>query len=312
MGLPPWQPSKQHHSNRFNGNSKTNGTRPDNGAQTAQQAGPVVQEMQQPCDLALPNRTPPDAAGKPKFHLWGDDGPPRLGNEARRHVYRRDGAPVRIKVKNAPNSGGPAFVNWYRVRNGDATGWQAKKPDTFRDVPYFWSINPFDRELAGDSLFWPEGEKDCDTLGNKNIPAFTFGGCGDGLPNTAAEFLSGRHIIILADNDAPGRVHAEKKAALAHNAGAASVRVVHFLELPGHHDVTDFFQAGGTVEELTQRAEAAPIWCPSSTTSEAADAWDDPDWSLLDEQRGTLPEFLIKAFDKPWQEWVELAAHGAG
>ena len=127
-------------------------------------------------------------------------------------------------------------------------------------------------------------------------------------------FFLSRHIIILADNDDAGRVHAEKKAALAHSAGAASVRVVHFLELPEHHDVTDFFQAGGTVEELTQRAEAAPIWCPSqaSTTSEAADAWDDPDWSLLDERRGTLPEFLIKAFDKPWQEWVELAAHGAG
>ena len=70
MGSPPWQPNKQHHhnpSNRFNGNSKTNGTRPVNSTQKAQQAGHVVQEMQRPCDLALPNRTPPDAAGKPKL-----------------------------------------------------------------------------------------------------------------------------------------------------------------------------------------------------------------------------------------------------
>jgi putative DNA primase/helicase len=252
MGLPAWQPSKQQHnpSNSFNGNSKTNGTRLVNGTQRAQR----------PCDSALPNRTPLDAAGKPKFYPWGDDGPPRRSNEARRHVYRRDGVPVRIKIKNTPGGDGPAFVNWYRVHDGDVTGWQAKKPDSFQSVPYIGAINPFDSELADDTVFWPEGEKDCDTLGNKNLPAFTLGGCGDGLPDAAAEFLSKRHIVILADNDDAGRDHAEKKAALAH--GAASVRIVHFLELPAHGDVTDFFKAGGTVEKLMQRAEAAPLWCP--------------------------------------------------
>lgn len=132
MGLPAWQPSKQQHnpSNSFNGNSKTNGTRLVNGTQRAQR----------PCDSALPNRTPLDAAGKPKFYPWGDDGPPRRSNEARRHVYRRDGVPVRIKIKNTPGGDGPAFVNWYRVHDGDVTGWQAKKPDSFQSVPYIGAL----------------------------------------------------------------------------------------------------------------------------------------------------------------------------
>src|SRR5205814_8251373 len=60
--------------------------------------------------------------------------------------------------------------------------------------------------------------------------------------------------------------HAEKKADLAHGAGAASVRIVHFLELPAHGDVTDFFKASGTVAELTQRAEAASRWIPTLPT----------------------------------------------
>jgi hypothetical protein len=54
-----------------------------------------------------------------------------------------------------------------------------------------------------------------DTLGGINFPTLTFGGVGDGLPENASKFLAGRHVVILADNDKPGRDHAEKKAALA-------------------------------------------------------------------------------------------------
>jgi hypothetical protein len=261
MGLSAWQPRAQHTHN--NGYGRTNGARPVNGAHRTKPA--VVMQARRwpptPADAALPSRTPADAEGKPKFFQWGDDGPPRR-DEMRRHVYQSHGISVRIKVKNAPNGNGPAFVNWYRVRDGDVTGWQAKRPDGYRSVPYTAAINPFDSELVDDSIFWPEGEKDCDTLGNKNIPAFTFGGCGDGLPETAAEFLSKRHIVILVDNDDAGRDHADKKATLAHAAVAASIRIVHFLELPTHGDVTDFFKAGGTVEKLMQRVGAATIWTP--------------------------------------------------
>jgi hypothetical protein len=39
---------------------------------------------------------------------------------------------------------------------------------------------------------------------------------------------------------------------------------------------------------------------------------DDPDWSILDDRRGDLPEFPIDALPVSWQRWVERAAHGAG
>src|SRR6516165_10664543 len=40
--------------------------------------------------------------------------------------------------------------------------------------------------------------------------------------------------------------------------------------------------------------------------------WADPDWSILDDRRGDLPEFPIDTLPVPWQRWVERAAHGAG
>ncbi len=40
--------------------------------------------------------------------------------------------------------------------------------------------------------------------------------------------------------------------------------------------------------------------------------WDDPDFSLLDDRRGELPEFPIDILSAKWQECIQLAAHGAG
>jgi putative DNA primase/helicase len=112
------------------------------------------------------------------------------------------------------------FVNWYRVfADGVSVGWQAKKPDDYKPVPYVTSaLDPFDSELIADEILWPEGEKDVDTLSKLNLAAFTFGGVGDGLPGGIGHYLKDRHLVILADNDEAGRKHADKKAALADEA----------------------------------------------------------------------------------------------
>jgi len=41
-------------------------------------------------------------------------------------------------------------------------------------------------------------------------------------------------------------------------------------------------------------------------------SWDDPNWSILDDRRGELPDFPIDTFTKPWQDWAGRVAHGAG
>jgi putative DNA primase/helicase len=215
-------------------------------------------------DGCLPNCDAPD-----KFKVAGDDGPSKLDGELRRHVYRSSSRPVRVKIKLERN-GETRFQNWYHVVLDGASGWQAQKPAEYIAVPYVGGLDPFDPELSCDALMWPEGEKDVDTLTRLGIPAFTFGGTGDGLPIEGANYLKERQVVILADNDDGGRAHAEKKAALAREAGAASVRIVDFPELPPKADVSDFIEAGGTIEQLHVRIDAAPVWTPPTNSDQTA------------------------------------------
>ncbi len=41
-------------------------------------------------------------------------------------------------------------------------------------------------------------------------------------------------------------------------------------------------------------------------------SWPDPDWSLLDDRRGCLPEFPIDVLSPDWRRWLQEAARGAG
>src|SRR5262245_9630934 len=40
--------------------------------------------------------------------------------------------------------------------------------------------------------------------------------------------------------------------------------------------------------------------------------WNDPDWSVLDDRRGDLPEFPTDVLTLPWQNWLRRASCGAG
>ena len=64
------------------------------------------------------------------------------------------------------------------------------------------------------------------------------------------------------------------------------------------------------------RAEATAASSPGQTEANSSPkfrpTWEDPDWSLLDDRRGELPDFPISTLPEPCQEWVERAARGAG
>lgn len=209
---------------------------------------------------SFPPRTSPDNDGKPRFLVAGDEGPRIRDDEKRRHIFCRGGVPVRIKIVK---KNGDA-LNVYRVADSDgATGWQWRKPEGFLDVPYF-AIDPFTTASVEQPVYWPEGEKDVDTLAKLGAPAFTFGGTGDGLPLGCELYVAGREVVILADNDKAGREHADKKAETIVGV-ASSVRVVHFPELADKGDVSDWIAAGGTLTELNERADAAAEWSTEET-----------------------------------------------
>ena len=53
-------------------------------------------------------------------------------------------------------------------------------------------------------------------------------------------------------------------------------------------------------------------WESASETGTTDSTWDDPDWSLLDDRRGALPDFPAGVLSAKCEEWLARAAHGAG
>jgi hypothetical protein len=66
----------------------------------------------------------------------------------------------------------------------------------------------------------------------------------------------------------------------------------------------------GRLREEIERCYAK--WESAGDTGTTGAIWDDPDWSLLDDRRGTLPEFPAGVLSDKWEEWLARAAHGAG
>jgi Family of unknown function (DUF5906) len=78
------------------------------------------------------------------------------------------------------------------------------------------------------------------------------------------QYVVGRRVVVLADNDKAGREHAERKAALAAPV-ATSVKIIHFWELEDKQDVSDWAaNAGNTLVELMARVEKTETWQASA------------------------------------------------
>ena len=126
----------------------------------------------------------------------------------------------------------------------------------FRDCPRVPYRLP--KVLNAETVYLPEGEKDVHTLEGWGLVASCNPG-GSGSSHLYAEwtdYFRGRHIVILPDNDEPGRKHAAAVAAALLSV-AASVRIVELPGLPAKGDVTDWRDAGGTFEQFRELTEAA-------------------------------------------------------
>jgi putative DNA primase/helicase len=110
-------------------------------------------------------------------------------------------------------------------------------------------------------VFIPEGEKHVDALIKMGLCATcNVGGAGKGKwRKEYNEFLRGRDVVVLPDNDKAGQDHSEN---IARNLSGIARRV-RLLMLPGlkhKGDVINWLEAGGTREQLEQLVEDTAVW----------------------------------------------------
>ena len=116
---------------------------------------------------------------------------------------------------------------------------------------------------AATEIFVTEGEKDADRLASLGFAATT---SSEGAGKWRAELnkhFKGKDVVILPDNDGPGRKHAQDVAGNLYGV-AASVRVLELPGLPEKGDVSDWLDAGNLPENLKHFVEKAPQWTPAA------------------------------------------------
>jgi hypothetical protein len=123
----------------------------------------------------------------------------------------------------------------------------------------------------GEPVWIPEGEKDADRLGTEDALATTNPMGAGKWRDHYSPTLRGRHCFIIPDNDQAGREHAQQVAGSLYGV-AADVRIVELPGLPEGGDVSDFLAAGGTMDQLSEIANRAPVWSPSNVSGPAPSA----------------------------------------
>lgn len=104
-----------------------------------------------------------------------------------------------------------------------------------------------------------EGERDVDRLVSLGLVATTnSGGAGKWEP-AFAQHLAGRRVVIIPDNDTPGRQHAEQVARSLVGM-AESVSILELPGLPPKGDVSDWLDAGHSKDDLLRLLVTAPSY----------------------------------------------------
>lgn len=104
-------------------------------------------------------------------------------------------------------------------------------------------------------VFEVEGEKDADRLTSLGLVATTRAEGAGKWTDANSQWLKGRRVCILGDNDVPGEKDAELRRASIRK--VATAVILELNDLPEHGDVSDWLDAGGTAEYLITLAEGA-------------------------------------------------------
>jgi putative DNA primase/helicase len=207
------------------------------------------------CHAGCDNREVAKAAG---FSL-GDLFPPKV-TPLRSHNARQPRARI-VATYDYVKDG---QLRFQVVRRADKT-FSQRRPDGTGG----WMYNLHDVErvlyhhdevIAGPApVYIPEGEKDVDRLRKLGLNATT---CPGGAGKWRAAYtntLAGYDVVILPDNDDPGRKHAQEVATQLYMAGC-SVKIAELPDLPEKGDVSDWLDLGNSIEDVIAFVNDLPDW----------------------------------------------------
>lgn len=110
-------------------------------------------------------------------------------------------------------------------------------------------------ELTGgqDPVLVCEGEKDADTAAALGFTSTTNSGGAGKWRDDFSDCLKGRTVVVVADADEPGRVHAARVC----ESLAGKSRLAVSMEMPGAKDLTEWHETGGTADKLATLIQEA-------------------------------------------------------
>jgi hypothetical protein len=159
--------------------------------------------------------------------------------------------------------------------------FRQKRPDPDRASEWIWDtegVPPLIFALpevteaiaAEHTILVVEGERKAALLWKWNVPATCCPiGAGHWKPEHS-EFLRDAEVVILPDNDPPGRKHVDAVARSLSDI-AKRVRILELPDLPPKGDIVDWAAAGHTREELDALIEQAPDYSTGSMRDDAED-----------------------------------------
>jgi 5S rRNA maturation endonuclease (ribonuclease M5) len=178
----------------------------------------------------------------------------------------------------------------FQVVRREPKDFRQRRPNPQSPGKWIWNLQGVARIpyrlpelLKASRVYIVEGEKDADNLVALGFTATcNAGGAGKWRKDYNPHFQS-KDVVILPDNDDPGRAHALDVARNLHGM-AASVKVVELPGLPEKEDVSHWLKAGGTKEKLLALVEASPEYDPAQALQAAQE----------DKAKPTQAELLIK------------------
>ena len=154
----------------------------------------------------------------------------------------------------------------FRQRVPDGNGGYSYKLGNVRRVLYNLP-NVISAVRTNQTVYIVEGEKDADNLNKLDYCATTNSGGAGKWRDSYSEFLSGANVVIIPDNDDPGRKHAEQ-VAVSLFGKAKSIRIIKLPDIPDKGDVSDFFNKHDKtngIAILKELVDKATEWKPDKS-----------------------------------------------